>query len=416
MVKQIPAALTASFLALSGTILSGTTAIAGCGLPAGDVRMLSNVHSSVQLVVERLEACEGDGFSISANLNGEHATIQGPALSITPAEYDVVVVANGSLTSLLSADLVRPLDDLIAEYGEQLAPHQLIQVDGATVAIAFMANAQHFFYREDVLEEAGLEVPTSYEEVIEAAKAIREQGIMEYPLAATMSGWSLGQEFVNMYLGLGGEFFEPGSAEPMLDMDLAIQALEMLKQMTEYMNPDYLTFNSDAIMPIWEAGEIAMANLWGSQAVNFNPETSPAPEIAAETRLAAAPSAGGRDVPATTVWWDGFAIARNISDEDAAVAFQAMMYGFSPDMARENPDAAVWLIDGYEPTPSAEGVFASVSGGAPSYSMLPYMGLLHDSFTNNIAAFFTGRESAEQALNDALRDYRTAAQQAGFLN
>lgn len=402
--------------AVSGLALIGTPALADCGLPSGEVRLLSNVHSSVQLVVDRLQACDDEGFSISANLNGEHDTIQVPALTGTPAEYQVVVIANSSLSSLLTQDLVRPLDDLIAQYGDQLAQHQLIRVDGETVAVAFMANAQHLFYREDVLEEVGLEPPTSYEEVIEAAEAIRAAGIMEYPLAATMTGWSLGQEFVNMYLGYGGQFFEPGSAEAAIDMDLALQALDTLKQMTEYMNPDFLTFNSDAIMPIWEAGEVAMANLWGSQAVNFNPEDSPSPEIAAATRLAAAPTVGGRDVPATTVWWDGFAIARNISDEDAAVAFQAMMVGFSPEMAAENPNAAVWLIDGYEPTPSAAGVYASVAGGAPGYSMLPYMGLLHDAFSNNLTAFFTGRESAEQSLQDALRDYEVAARQGGFLD
>ena len=31
---------------------------------------------------------------------------------------------------------------------------------------------------------------------------------MEYPLAGTWSGWNLGEEFVNMYLGHGGSFFE----------------------------------------------------------------------------------------------------------------------------------------------------------------------------------------------------------------
>lgn len=402
--------------AVSSMAIAAVPAYAECGLPAGEISLLSNTHSSVQLVLDRLAACEADGLTVSGNLNSEHATIQVPALSVAPAEYDVVIIANSSLTSLLTADLVRPLDDLIAEYGDQLAPHQLIKVDGETVAVAFMANAQHLFYRADILEEIGMEPPTSYEEVLAAAEAIRAAGIMENPLAATMSGWSLGQEFVNMYLGMGGQFFEPGSAESRVDVDLAVETLEILKDMTGYMNADYLTFNSDAILPYWQAGEVAMANLWGSQSVNFDPATSPVPDIAAATHLAAAPTVGGNEAPATTVWWDGFAIAKNVSDEQAALAFQAMMYGFSPEMAQENPTAAVWLIDGYEPTPAAAGVIASVTGGAPSYSMLPYMGLMHDGFSNNIASYFTGQESAEQVVADAIRDYETAAKQAGFLD
>lgn len=393
-------------------------ALADCpNFGEGSLRVLSNEHASVEIIVDRVEACATDDFTVSANLNTEHATIQGPALSVSPSEYNAVVIANGSLTPLLNGDLVRPLDDLIAQYGDQILPHQQIRIDGRTMAIAFMANAQHFFYREDVLEQAGIAPPTSYEEVIAAAQAIRDQGIMEYPLAATMiPEWSLAQEFVNMYLGRGGAFFETGSAAAAIDEEKAIATLEMLREMSTYMNPDYLTFNTDAIVPIWEAGEVAMANLWGSQASTFLPENSPAPEIAAATRFVAAPTVGGNDIPATTVWWDGFAIPRNISDEDAATAFRAMMYGMSPEMVAEHPQAAVWLIDGYEPTETAVGIIASVEGGAPSYSMLPYMSLMHDSFGANMAAFMTGGKTAQETLADSLRDYETSARQAGFLN
>ncbi len=387
-----------------------------CPIPDGSLRLLSNIHSAVDLVVERIRDCGNPNLEVRANLSSEHASIQGPSLTVAPAEYNVVVIANSSLTSLLNEDLVRPLDDLIAEYGEQLNPNQSIKVDGETVAIAFMANAQHFFYRSDVLEEAGVAPPETYEDVLVAAEAIKGQGLMEYPIGATMiPNWSLAQEFVNMYLGTGGEFFTPGSAEPSIDEEKAVYALEMLKDMTAYMDPDFLTFDTEALVPRWDAGEVAMMNVWGSQAASFLPGTSNAPEIAENTVLAAAPSVDGNGVPATTVWWDGFAIAKNVSDEDAATAFQAMMYGLAPEVAQENPEAAVWLVKGYEPTPGAVGIAESVAGGAPGYSMLPYMGLMHDAFGSNMAAFMTGGKSAEQVISDALRDYRASAAQAGFL-
>ena len=66
-------------------------------------------------------------------------------------------------------DLVRPLDDLIAKFGQVLQPNQLIKVDGKTVAIAFDANSQHLFYRKDVLDKAGVAAPKTYEDVLAAA-------------------------------------------------------------------------------------------------------------------------------------------------------------------------------------------------------------------------------------------------------
>jgi spermidine/putrescine-binding protein len=156
--------------------------------------------------------------------------------------------------------------------------------------------------------------------------------------------------------------------------------------------------------------------MWGSRAGALIDTAGAAPEIAADTVLAGAPTVGGGTIPATTLWWDGFTIAANISDEDAAASFQAMMKGIAPEVAAENPAAAAWLIAGYQPTPAAVGVFETVKAGAKPYPMLPYMGLLHTALGDNLAQFMQGQESAEQALMDVTTAYNTAAKEAGFLN
>ena len=112
--------------------------------------------------------------------------------------------------------------------------------------------------------------------------------------------------------------------------------------------------------------------------------------------LAAAPTVGGGDIPAAALWWDGFVIAKNISDEDAEASFRAMMHGIRPEVAQEHAEVAAWLIKGYEPTPAAVGVFATAKAGAKPYPMVPYMGLLHTALGNELAEFMQGQEDAEQ--------------------
>ena len=108
-------------------------------------------------------------------------------------------------------------------------------------------------------------MPSTYEEVLETAEAIRSAGIMEYPFAMlTKSDWNLGEEFVNMYIGHGGSFFKPGTAEASVNNAQGIATLNMLKSLTEYSNPDFLTFNTATVAPIWELGNLAMAVMWGS--------------------------------------------------------------------------------------------------------------------------------------------------------
>ena len=186
-------------------LLAGGTAFADCGLQgAGNVAILSNDFEALRIVNGVAMSCATAEVTVSANATTEHKNIQGPALTANPAEYTVAVVANNSIVPLLNDDLIRPLDDLVAKYGASLQPNQLITIDGKVMAIAFMGNGQHLFYRKDILEKAGVAVPTSTEEVLAAAQAIKDAGLMDDPLAASYKpGWDLAAEFVNLYLGIG---------------------------------------------------------------------------------------------------------------------------------------------------------------------------------------------------------------------
>lgn len=398
-------------------LLAGTTAFAECGIEGkGSVRILSNDFEALRIVNDVALGCATADVTVTANATAEHKNIQGPALTVNPAEYTVAVVANNSIVPLLNEDLIRPLDDLVAKYGVSLQPNQLIKIDGKVMAIAFMGNGQHLFYRKDILEKAGVAVPTSTEEVLAAAQAIKDAGLMEYPLAASNKpGWDLAAEFVNLYLGTGDEFFAPGSAELAIDNDNGRKVLETMRAMTGFMNPDYLTFDANELNKLWDAGSVAMMNQWGSLAgAATDPATANA-EVAANTGFAAAPTIGGGTIPGAALWWDGFTIAKNISDEDAAASFQAMVKGISPETVAANPTVATWLVAGYEPGPAAVGVIGNATGGARAYPMQPYMGLLHTALSAELADFIAGKEEADQALADVKAAYDAAAKEGGFL-
>ena len=57
----------------------------------------------------------------------EHKNIQVAALTTNPATYTVAMVANNSVVPLLNDGLMRPLDDLVAKYGQDLSESQLIR-------------------------------------------------------------------------------------------------------------------------------------------------------------------------------------------------------------------------------------------------------------------------------------------------
>lgn len=409
--------LYASTAALVLASFVAAPALAECGIEKGSVRLLSNDFEALRVVGAEVDKCASPTVKVTKNQTTEHKNLQVPALKVNPAQYTVAVIANNSIVPLLNEGLVRPLDDLVTKYGQDLQPTQLIKLDGKIMAIAFMGNSQHLFFRKDILEKAGVTQPKTYEDVLAAAKAIKEKGLMAYPLAAAdKAGWDLAAEFVNMYLGYGGELFAAGTAEPAINNEKGLATLKTMKAMTEYMNPDYMTYNADEVIKVYVAGKAAIVNGWGSLAASaIDPKKAPA-EVAGNTVLAAAPAVGGGTTPAAALWWDGFTIAKNISDEDAEASFRAMVYGIRPQVGQENPDLATWLTKGYQPGPVAVGVLDTANGGAKPYPMLPYMGLLHSALGSELAEFMRGRESAEEALKDVEASYVAAAKEGGFLN
>lgn len=373
------------------------------------VRSLSAGFQAWKAVTAAMAECG----NFQAELDQEYANKQQEALAANPALYQIAGVSNDSVVAVLDSGVLRPLDDLVAKHGQSLSPNQIVRLNGKVYVIAMMVNAQNLFYRADVLDRLGIAVPKTYDELLAAAEKIKQAGLVQYPLGATMkSGWNLGQEFVNMYLGHGGQMFGPAN-EPTLRNDAGRGALETLKRLTAYLDPEYLTSDSTTVQQQFQQGKIAMANLWASRAGAMDdPKES---QVVGKVRTAAAPAAVPGGKPATTVWWDGAAIARNTTERQADAAFRLIVAGMSPAMVAAHNDDAVWLIPGYKPGRLAEGAIASMQAGAPGYPVSTRMGLMHSAAGNNVAAFLTGRATADQTLAAIEAAYTTSAKEAGVM-
>ena len=387
----------------------------GCKISAR-VSIVGNEFPAIHAVADGAKVCKGS--EVKANLTADHQKINVAGMSGNPAEYTSAIIANSSIVALMNNDVIRPLDDLVAKHGKGLKKNQLITINGKVMAVAFMANAQHLVYRSDILEKAGISAPKTYEEMLAGAKIIKDKGLMDYPLGgAYKAGWNLAQEFTNMYIGHGGEFFKPGSAEVSINNAKGVATLEMLKALSAYMNPDFLTHDSNATSAEWKAGNVAMMNMWGSRmGPLMDPEQS-TPTVVKTTTLGDPMTVGGGSTPATTLWWDGWTVAKNISDAEAEATFIAMMNGINPKRLDDKMmRLAVWLIEGFKPGPANVGVAAAARMNAIPYPMLPYQGLLHSALGSEIVDFMQGKEDAATALADVEAAYTAAAKEKGFLN
>ena len=81
----------------------------------------------------------------------------------------------GEVVEMLNAGVLAPSDATIDAIGRDLFSEKALAdmtVDGATYGIPYYSHAQVMWYRTDLLEQAGLEVPTTWDELYDAAVAL----------------------------------------------------------------------------------------------------------------------------------------------------------------------------------------------------------------------------------------------------
>ena len=380
------------------------------------VSVVGNEFPAIQTVGAGAKKCKG--AEVKTNLTADHQKINVAGMSSEPAEYTSAIVANTSIVALLNNDLIRPLDDLVKKHGSKLKKNQLITINGKVMAVAFMANAQHLVYRKDILEKLNISVPKTYEEMLSAAKKIRASGLAKNPVGgAYKAGWNLAQEFNNMFIGYGGKHFKGNTPEPNVNSDAGKKALNMMKSLSEYMNPDFLTHDSNATNAEFRAGNVILMNMWGSRAATLTDADGVSDAVKKGMDIAGPMTVGGGNIPASTLFWDGWTVAKKISDAEAEATFIAMMNAIDPSIIKDDKvrKQAVWLLDGYTPTDAARGVFAAAKMNTTPYPMLPYAGLMHSAIGAEIADFMQGKENAKKTLSDIEGAYRAAAKEKGFL-
>lgn len=400
---------------ISFALAIGTTAYAGCDLK-GEVSVLSNAFPVLDKIRGEVESCQGNGFKVIWKQTKDNKPEGEKAFSASTSPYDLVVGTNATLGALQAKGLVRPLDDLVVKYKDKynIEDSSLIRIDGKVWAVAFMANAQHFFYRKDLFEKHGIAVPKTYDEVIAAAEKLKNEPSIEFPFgAAFKAGWNLGQEFNNIFLGFGGQFFVPGTNKPAFNSDAGIKTLELMKKLKSYMSPNALVLDSGAVTNQLSQGKIAMAVLWGSRAKAMDEvKTS---KFVGKIGFAAAPAAVVGGNSATTTWWDGIYLPKNSRGKDD-LAFRVAMTALSEKTVKKYNDDATWLRSVYKPTKYAVGVIESFEAGAPSQPLQPaHSSIVHGLVGKAAGAYLSGEKSAKQALKDAEADYIKTAKEKGLL-
>ena len=140
---------------------------------------------------------------------------------------DMSTALPGHAVEMMDADALVSVDDLIDDIGRDKFSEAALsegKKDGACYSLPLYSHAQVMWYRKDLLKSAGLEVPTTWAELAETAKALTKDGVYgcSFPCG---SGDMMATRFLNFYVRSGGGSLLTDDLKANFTSDLAIDGI-----------------------------------------------------------------------------------------------------------------------------------------------------------------------------------------------
>ena len=177
-------------LLLVSALLLPTLAVsadAHCDIAAPDsattVNMIGWTYPIIDFYADELKRCNDvDNLEVNTQLldsGTANSQIQ-LALGSGSSQYGIIMTTESSVSSYADVGWLHPLNDLIDKYQDEYDIADIggladLSVDGVVYGIPMERNTRHMFYRPDLLEKHGLEVPDTWDDVIAACGVLAEE-------------------------------------------------------------------------------------------------------------------------------------------------------------------------------------------------------------------------------------------------
>lgn len=180
-------------------------------------------------------------------------------------------ISSGQAPDILNIDtfadyqadgLLLPVEDYIsdetyAKFYESFLEQS--EVDGTIWAVPDLASARALYYNVDIFEAAGVEVPTTWDELIEVCEALLEYDSSIYPWGVDMTT-DEGQACFAYYIWNNGGDFVDEDGNWTLNSEENVEAIEYIISLVEagYTNSDPANDTRYDLQDMFGAGQIAM--------------------------------------------------------------------------------------------------------------------------------------------------------------
>ena len=154
---------------------------------------------------------------------------------------DISTALPNNVVEMINSEALVPLDKVIDSIGRDRFPKPTLaegQSDGKSYSVPIYSHAQVMWYRTDVLQSKGLSVPTTWEELATAAKAIGKSDDL-YGLSVPLgTGDMLGARYLNFYVRSAGQRLLKDDGTANLTSEPALNGIKYWTDLYKSVSPE----------------------------------------------------------------------------------------------------------------------------------------------------------------------------------
>lgn len=145
------------------------------------------------------------------------------------------------VAELVNAGIIQPMDTSIDAVGRDLFSETVLNelsYNGATYGLPYYSHAQVMWYRQDLLDEANLSIPQTWDELYDAAVALTDPAKGQYGCAVSLSTSDfIATRYLNFYVRSGGGSLLNDDLTANLTSDLALEGINYWVKMFQNCSP-----------------------------------------------------------------------------------------------------------------------------------------------------------------------------------
>lgn len=205
---------------------------------SGEITFLSGETDEEQVLVTKKIIADFEAANpgckinlVLAGMDDREETIMADLYAGAPV--DLITVDVESIGTYAAAGILYDLTDLITDIGEDdFIQGSRVIVDGKDYGFPYAGCSMLMFIRKDLLEANNLEIPKTWDDLLNVAKTLTKDGMYGVCLPAGQNNCTT--LWFNMFANMAGGTVTNEALEPTVNTEPVIKALEFYKELAQY--------------------------------------------------------------------------------------------------------------------------------------------------------------------------------------